>query len=333
MDRELSLEFVRVTEAAALASGRFMGRGDKEAADQAAVDAMRSVFDTVQINGTVVIGEGEMDEAPMLYIGEQVGIGSEPCVDIAVDPLEGTNLVAKGLPNALSVVAIANRGCFLHAPDIYMDKIAVGPGARGCVDLDASVRENLENVARALNRNVRDLTAIILDRPRHKDIIEEIRRSGSRVKLISDGDVSAAIATALDNTGVDILFGSGGAPEGVIAAAALKILGGEMQGRLLPEDDEDLQRIHEMGLEDAGKLLFLEDLVRGDDIFFAATGITDGDMLSGVRYQGKTAKTHSLVMRGITGTMRDIHATHTLERKPRFVSEPASCRRDKASDR
>ncbi len=326
MERELSLEFVRVTEAAALASGRLMGRGDKEAADQAAVDAMRSVFDTVHINGTVVIGEGEMDEAPMLYIGEKVGNGSEPIVDIAVDPLEGTNLVARGLPNALSVVAIALQGCFLHAPDIYMDKIAVGPRARGCIDLDATVSENLEAVAVALKRNVQDLTAIILDRPRHQKIIEETRRAGARVKLISDGDVSAAIATSIDNTGVDILFGIGGAPEGVIAAAALKILGGDMQGRLIPEDDEDMERIRNMGLKNVKKLLYLEDLVKGDDIFFAATGITDGDMLKGVRFRGQTAETHSLVMRGVTGTIRNIYATHTLEKKPLFIPESANCR-------
>ncbi|MEW5785052.1 MAG: class II fructose-bisphosphatase [Bacillota bacterium] len=326
MERELALEFVRVTEAAALASGRLMGRGDKVAADQAAVDAMRTVFDTVHINGTVVIGEGEMDEAPMLYIGEKVGIGTEPCVDVAVDPLEGTNLVAKGLPNALAVVAVAPKGCLLHAPDIYMDKIAVGPRARGCINLDAPVEENLKALARALDRDVRDLTAIILERPRHAEIISAIRKTGARVKLITDGDVSAAIATAIDNTGVDILFGSGGAPEGVIAAAALKCLGGEMQGRLLPEDDEDLTRIRKMGLADPDKLLLLDDLVKGDDVFFAATGITDGDMLNGVRYRGQTAETHSLVMRGITGTIRNIYATHIIEKKPHFVFRKSGCR-------
>ncbi len=319
MERELALEFVRVTEAAALASGRLMGRGDKEAADQAAVDAMRSVFDTVHIDGRVVIGEGEMDEAPMLYIGERVGTGGEPCVDVAVDPLEGTNLVAKGLPNALSVVAVAPRGCLLHAPDIYMDKIAVGPKARGCIDLDAPVEENLKAVARALERDVRDLTAIILDRERHVELIAAIRAAGARVKLITDGDVSGAIATAIENTGVDILFGSGGAPEGVIAAAALKCLGGEMQARLKPEDEEDLRRIREMGLEDPYKLLLIDDLVKGDDVFFAATGITDGDMLKGVRYRGRTAETHSLVMRCVTGTIRSVSATHVLARKPGYV--------------
>lgn len=327
MERELSLEFVRVTEAAALASGRLMGRGDKEAADQAAVDAMRAMFDTVSIDGTVVIGEGEMDEAPMLYIGERVGSGTEPCVDIAVDPLEGTNLVAKGLPNALSVVAIAERGCFLHAPDIYMDKIAVGPIARGCVSLDAPVAENLGQVAEALKKDVADVTAIVLDRERHRHIIEETRKAGARVKLISDGDVSAAIAAALENTGVDILFGIGGAPEGVIAAAAIKILGGEMQARLAPEDEEDLARIRELGIADHDKLLLLEDLVSGDDIFFAATGITDGDMLRGVRYRGRTAETHSLIMRGVTGTIRNVYATHILDKKPRIISDPPACRR------
>jgi fructose-1,6-bisphosphatase II len=320
LERELALEFVRVTEAAALASGRLMGKGDKEAADQAAVDAMRTVFDTVHIDGTVVIGEGEMDEAPMLYIGEKVGTGVEPCVDVAVDPLEGTNLVAKGLPNALSVVAIAPRGCLLHAPDIYMDKIAVGPRARGCISLDATVAENLKAVARALNKSVGDLTAIILDRPRHTGIIEEIRATGARVKLITDGDVSAAIATAIEDTGVDILFGTGGAPEGVIAAAALKCIGGELQGRLKPDGKEETDRVIRMGLDDVNKLLLLDDLVAGDDIFFAATGITDGDMLRGVRYLGASCQTHSLVMRGITGTIRNITATHYLAKKPSYVS-------------
>jgi fructose-1,6-bisphosphatase II len=329
MERVLALEFVRITEAAALAAGRLMGRGDKEAADQAAVDAMRDVFDTVQIKGTVVIGEGEMDEAPMLYIGEQVGCAAGPCVDVAVDPLEGTNLVARGLPNALSVVAVAPRGCLLHAPDIYMEKIAVGSRARGCVDLDASVRSNLQAVAHALNKDVRDVTAIILDRPRHARIIEEIRAAGARVKLISDGDVSAAIATALEDTGVDILFGTGGAPEGVIAAAALKCLGGELQGRLKPDGDDEISRVHKMGLKDINKVLSLDDLVVGDDVIFAATGITDGDMLRGVRYRGQTADTHSLVMRGLTGTIRNITATHFLEKKPRYVARPRHCRPEK----
>ena len=322
MERELSLEFVRVTEAAALASGRLMGRGDKEAADQAAVDAMRSVFDTVHINGTVVIGEGEKDEAPMLYIGEKVGISEEPLVDVAVDPLEGTNLVAKGLPNALAVVAIAPQGCLLQAPDVfYMDKIAVGPKACGCINLEASVNENLKAVASALDRDVQDLTAIILDRPRHEKVIADIRQAGARVKLISDGDVSAAIATAIDSSGVDILFGIGGAPEGVIAAVALKILGGDMQCRLIPRDNEGRESKGSIGGQDLYRLLLLEDLAKGEDLFFAATGITDGDMLGGVRYRGKTAETHSLVMRGITKTIRNVHAIHKLERKPHYVAQ------------
>ncbi len=327
MERELALEFVRITEAAALAAGRLMGRGDKEAADQAAVDAMRNVFDTVDIDGIVVIGEGEMDEAPMLYIGEKVGTGTEPNVDVAVDPLEGTNLVAKGLPNALSVVAVAPRGCLLHAPDVYMEKIAVGPRAKGCINLDATVIENLQAVAHALEREVQDLTAIILDRPRHAKIVKDIRAAGARIKLISDGDVSAAIATAIDNTGVDILFGTGGAPEGVIAAVALKCLGGEMQARLKPEGEEETARVSKMILNPT-KLLLLDDLVLGDDIFFAATGITDGDMLQGVRYRGRTAETHSLVMRGLTGTIRNIYATHILDRKPRFVARKAGCKQN-----
>ena len=327
MERELSLEFVRVTEAAALASGRLMGCGDKEAADQAAVDAMRSVFDTVHINGTVVIGEGEKDEAPMLYIGEKVGISDEPCVDVAVDPLEGTNLVARGLPNALSVVAVAPQGCLLQAPDIfYMDKIAVGPKACGCINLDATVTENLKAVASALDRDVRDLTAIILDRPRHAKIIAEIRKAGARIKLISDGDVSAAISTAIGTSGVDILFGIGGAPEGVLAAVAIKILGGDMHCRLIPRDNGDQDRNYKTDLEDPYRILLLEDLAKGEDLFFAATGITDGDMLSGVRYRGQTAETHSLVMRGITRTIRNVHAVHELERKPRFVAKDIRCR-------
>ena len=319
MERELALEFVRVTEAAALASARLMGRGDKIAADQAAVDAMRRTFDTVFIDGTVVIGEGEMDEAPMLYTGEKLGTGDQPEVDVAVDPLEGTNLVAKGLPNALSVLAVAGRGCLLHAPDIYMDKIAVGPKAAGTIHLDAPVKDNLKAVAQALNREVEDLVAIILDRPRHQKIIQDVREAGARVKLITDGDVSTAIATAVEGSGVDILFGIGGAPEGVLAAAALKCLGGEIQARLYPEDDEDKEKITKMGIADMNKLLHMDDLVKDDDVIFAATGITDGDMLKGVRFLGKTAFTYSLVMRGKTGTVRFVEAIHRLDKKPRFV--------------
>jgi len=320
VERELALEFVRVTEAAALSSGRLMGRGDKEAADRAAVESMRRAFDTVYIDGIVVIGEGEMDEAPMLYIGEKVGAGTPPQVDVAVDPLEGTNLLAKGLPNALSVLAVAPRNCLLHAPDMYMDKIAVGPKAAGCINLDDSVESNVRNVARALGKEVEDIVAIVLDRPRHEHIIKELRRLGARARLISDGDVSAALSTAIEEAGVDILFGIGGAPEGVLAAAALKCMGGEIQGRLVPEDDEETARIKEMGLEDPRQLLLMEDLIRGDDVIFAATGITDGDFLQGVRYSGTTATTHSLVMRSITGTIRLIKATHQLRLKPHYVA-------------
>jgi fructose-1,6-bisphosphatase II len=321
MERSLTMELVRVTEAAAIASGRWMGFGKKEEADEAATSAMRKVFDTIPMRGTVVIGEGEMDEAPMLYIGERLGLGYLPEVDVAVDPLEGTNIVAKGLWNALSVVAVANRGDLLHAPDMYMQKIAVGPAAVGKVDIDAPVEDNLKAVAQALGKDMEDLVAVILDRPRHAKLIEEVRRAGARIKLISDGDVAAAINTAFPDTGVDILFGSGGAPEGVLAAVALKCLGGEIQGRLLPENEEQLERCKKMGIEDPNKVLRLDDMVKGDDAIFAATGVTDGELLRGVRYKGTTATTHSLVMRAKTGTVRFIEAKHRLEKKPNFVVE------------
>ncbi|HLS88258.1 MAG TPA: class II fructose-bisphosphatase [Sphingobacteriaceae bacterium] len=316
MQRELTLELVRVTEAAALAAARWMGRGDRKQADQAAVDAMRALFDTVDVKGTVVIGEGEIDEAPMLYIGEEVGTGQGPEVDIAVDPLEGTNLVALGLPNALSVVAAAPRGCLLHAPDIYMDKIAVGPACVGKVSLDASVTENLQAVADALGKKVADVTAIILDRPRHEQLVKEVREAGARIRLISDGDVAAAIATALPGTGIDVMFGIGGAPEGVLAAAALKCLGGEIQGRLKPRNDEERQRAADMLGGDPERLLLMDDLVRSRDVIFACTGITKGDMLDGVRFTAEGAITQSLAMRAHTGTVRDIRAIHHPERKP-----------------
>lgn len=316
MDRELSLEIVRVTEMAALNCARWMGRGQKMEADDAATTAMRKMFDTVQIDGTVVIGEGEMDEAPMLYIGEKLGTGVDPKVDVAVDPLEGTNILAKGLWNAMAVVAIAPAGSFLHAPDMYMEKIAVGPKARGKVDLDAPIEDNLRAVARALNKDVSDVVAVILDRPRHQHIIDEVRRAGARIKLISDGDVAAALNTAFPETGVDILFGTGGAPEGVLAAAGMKCQGGELQGRLVPEDDEQLARCRSMGIEDVSRVLRMEDLVKGDDAIFAATGVTDGELLRGVRLEGYArATTHSIVMRAKTGTIRFIQATHDLSRK------------------
>ncbi|MDA8353855.1 MAG: class II fructose-bisphosphatase [Firmicutes bacterium] len=321
MERSLTMELVRVTEAAAVASGRWMGFGKKDEADAAATTAMRKVFDTVPMRGTVVIGEGEMDEAPMLYIGERLGLGYLPEVDVAVDPLEGTNIVAKGTWNALSVVAVADRGHLLHAPDMYMDKIAVGPEAVGKVDINAPVEDNLKSVAQALGKDINDLVVVLLDRPRHSKVIEDVRRTGARIKMISDGDVAAAINTAFPDTGVDLLLGSGGAPEGVLAAVALKCLGGEIQGRLLPEDDEQYQRCVQMGIEDPGRVLFMDDLVKGDDAIFAATGVTDGELLKGVRYRGTQATTHSLVMRARTGTVRFIDGKHRLEKKPNLVLE------------
>ncbi|SCX75281.1 class II fructose-bisphosphatase [Alkaliphilus peptidifermentans] len=325
MDRSLSLELVRVTEAAALASASYMGRGDKEGADQAAVDGMRSTFAGLSIKGTVVIGEGELDEAPMLYIGEVVGCGEgeEVEVDIAVDPLEGTNLIAKGLPNAIAVVAIAPKGCLLHAPDTYMKKIAVGPKAKGVVDITATVKENLEAVAKALDKNIEDVTVIIQDRERHGEIIKEVREAGARIKLFSDGDVAAAMATGFEETGVDILMGIGGAPEGVIAAVALKCLGGDMQGMLHPMSDEEWARCKELGLseEDVNRILNLDALVSSDDCFFAATGITQGDLLKGVLYLGSNrAQTHSVVMRGKTGTIRFVEAIHRLDKNETLIN-------------
>lgn len=315
MERELALEMVRVTEAAALTSARWMGLGKKDEADGAAVDAMRRMFDTVQVTGTVVIGEGEIDEAPMLYIGEKVGCGG-PEVDVAVDPVEGTSLVAKGMPNSIAVIGVAPRGCLLHAPDIYMDKIAVGPCAAGKVHLDAPPAQNLAAVAKALNREIRDLVVVILDRPRHEKIIQQVRDAGARVKLITDGDVAPAVSAAVAGSGVDMLLGIGGAPEGVLAAVALKALGGDFQGRLCPEDKAQEERIISMGIADPRQHLTLEDMVKGDDCFFAATGITDGDLVRGVRFYGETASTHSIVMRAKTGTVRYIEARHNLPRKP-----------------
>lgn len=321
MERSLTMELVRVTEAAALASARWMGRGKKDEADDAATTAMRRVFDTVPMSGTVVIGEGEMDEAPMLYIGEQLGMGEGPELDVAVDPLEGTNIVAKGTWNALSVLAVAEKGNLLHAPDMYMEKIAVGPAAVGKIDINAPVKDNLKAVAEALNRDISDLVAVILDRERHAKIIEDVREAGARIKLISDGDVAAAINTAFDDTGVDILFGTGGAPEGVIAAVALKCLGGELQGRLVPQSDEEVERCKKMGIVDLKQVLYMEDLVGGDDCIFAATGVTDGELLRGVRFKGSTAKTQSIVMRAKSGTVRFINADHRLEKKPNMIVE------------
>jgi fructose-1,6-bisphosphatase II len=314
MERELALELVRVTEAAALACAREMGRGDKMKADALAVDAMRAAFDTLDIAGEVVIGEGELDEAPMLYIGEKVGRGGQP-VDVAVDPLEGTNLVAKGLNGSIAVVAIAPKGSLLHAPDMYMEKIAVGPEAAGCIDITASITANLRWVAKAKGRDVSDLTVVILDRERHQAMIREVREAGARIKLISDGDVAPAVAAAIGDTGVDMLLGIGGAPEGVLAAAALKSLGGDMQARLKPANEAEEERARSMGLADPHQVLRLSDLVKGDDVIFAATGITDGELLRGVRYSGNGAKTHSIALRSQTGTVRFIEALHRLDKK------------------
>lgn len=322
MERSLSMELIRVTEAAALSSARWMGRGDKDSADGAATSAMRDVFDTVPMKGTVVIGEGEMDEAPMLYIGEKLGTGYGPRVDVAVDPLEGTSIVASGGWNALAVLAIADHGNLLHAPDMYMDKIAVGPAAVGKIDINASVTENLRAVAEAKNKDIEDVVAVILNRPRHEKIIAELREAGARIKLIDDGDVAAAINTAFDHTGVDILFGSGGAPEGVIAAVALKCLGGEIQGKLLPQNEEELIRCRKMGIEDIDAVLRMEDLVRGDDAIFAATGVTDGELLRGVQFKGTNATTHSVVMRAKSGTVRFIDGQHNIKKKPNLVFKP-----------
>jgi len=317
MDRNLALEFVRVTEAAALAAGRWIGRGEKNAADQAAVTAMRNAFNSIEFDGLVVIGEGEMDEAPMLYIGEKVGQERGPRIDIACDPLEGTTITAKGGTEAIAVIAAAEEGGFLHAPDMYMNKIAVGPRARGAIDITKSVSWNLREVARALDKDVADLMCISLDRPRHEAIISEIRANGARIRLIGDGDVSAAVATAEDDSGIDILFGSGGAPEGVIAAAALRCLGGDMQGQLIFSNDTEKERAKKMGVDDLNKIYKLEDLARGN-VMFIATGVTSGSFLDGVRYGGGGAFTHSVVMRSETGTVRDIKARHQFDRKPRY---------------
>jgi fructose-1,6-bisphosphatase II / sedoheptulose-1,7-bisphosphatase len=315
MDRNLALEAVRVTEAAALAASRLMGRGDEKAADQAAVDAMRQALNGLNIDGTVVIGEGERDEAPMLYIGEKVGAGGPP-IDIALDPLEGTTITAKGGPNALAVIAMAEAGGFLNAPDVYMDKIAVGGGLpAGVVDLDAPPAENLKNLAKAKHVDVSDIVACILDRPRHADLIAKVRAAGARILLISDGDVSGVIATSRSDSGIDIYLGSGGAPEGVLAAAALRCIGGQMQGRLLFRNDDEKGRARKLGISDLNRKYEMLDLAKGD-VMFAATGVTDGTMLRGVRRFQGGATTHSMVMRSKTATVRLIEASHHFARKP-----------------
>jgi fructose-1,6-bisphosphatase II len=313
MERRLLLEVVRVTEVAALAAAHRMGQGDNEAADQAAVEAMRGELGRVDLKGRIVIGEGERDEAPMLFIGEEVGSGAHT-VDIAVDPVEGTNLVAKGLPNAIAVLAVAERGGLLHAPDIYMDKLIVGPTSAGHVDIRHPVEENLAAMARALRRSVTDLVITILDRPRHADLIARVRGAGARIKLISDGDVSAAIAAAVRGTGVHGVMGIGGAPEGVLAAAALRCLGGGMQGRFWYRNDKERDRVRGMGITDPDRVFGIDDLAPGDSIVFAATGITDGDLFRGVRLFGGGARTHSLVMTRKSGEVRFIESIHIQDR-------------------
>ena len=309
-DRNLAMELMRATEAAALAAGRWMGRGDKNAADGAAVEAMRVVLSSVRMEGIVVIGEGEKDEAPMLFNGEQIGDGSPPSMDIAVDPVDGTTLTALGRGGAIAVIAMSERGTmFDPGPCVYMDKIAAGPAAADVIDIDAPAKANLEAVAKALGEKVSDVTAVILDRDRHTDIIRECRDAGARIRLIPDGDVAGAISVAWRNSGNDILFGVGGTPEGVIAACALKALGGSIQGKLWPRNDEERKSALDAGY-DVDKVLMLDDLVAGDDVFFAATGITDGELLRGVRYWGDGAATQSLVMRSKSGTIRVIDAQH-----------------------
>jgi len=316
VDRNLALEAIRVTEAAALSCARLAGRGDEKAADQAAVDAMRRAFNALSIDGTIVIGEGERDEAPMLYIGEKVGAGG-PQVDIALDPLEGTTICANGAPNALAVIAMAEHGNFLHSPDTYMDKIAVGPAGKGIVDLDKTPTQNLNALAEAKQCKVEDLTVIILYRPRHEALIKEVREAGARIRLIGDGDVSAAIATTKPETGIDLLMGIGGAPEGVLAAAALRCVGGDMQGRLKPRNDGEIERAKKMGIKDINKKFSIEELAAGD-VMFAATGVTDGDYLQGVHFFSGGATTQSVVMRSSTRTIRIINATHYFEHKPNY---------------
>lgn len=318
MDRNLALEIVRVTEAAAIASARWMGRGDSDRADQAAVDAMRKAFDSVDIHGTVVIGEGERDEAPMLFIGEEVGQrdSASQVVDIALDPLEGTSICATGGVGATSVIAIAEKGQFLHAPDTYMDKIAVGPAGKGIVHIDETPEKNIRELARAMNKSVSDLTVVILQRPRHEELIAKVRQTGARINLIQDGDVSAAIATAWGDTGIDMLLGVGGAPEGVISAAAMKCLGGDFQGRLKFRSDEEKARATKMGVKDLTCAYMMEELAAGQ-VMFVATGVTHGPLLDGVRFLANDrAQTHSIVMRSKTGTIREIRAHHQLKMKP-----------------
>ena len=319
-DRNLALELVRVTEAAALAGSRWMGRGDKEGADGAAVDAMRHVLNSVPMDGVVVIGEGEKDEAPMLFNGEAIGDGSPPQTDIAVDPIDGTTLTALGRGNALAVIAVSERGTmFDPGPCVYMEKIAVGPEAKGRVSLELSVTENLQAVAAAKGESVREVTAVVLDRPRHDELVAEIRGAGARIRLIPDGDVAGAISTAWPDSGADILFGIGGTPEGVITAAALKCMGGEQQGRLWPRNDDERQAAIDAGY-DLDRVLSIDDMVAGDNCFFAATGITDGELLKGVHFAGDSVFTESLVMRSKSGTVRVVNGRHKAAKLKEYAA-------------
>jgi len=319
-DRNLAMELVRVTEAAAMAAGRWVGRGDKNGGDGAAVDAMRQLIGTVSMRGVVVIGEGEKDEAPMLFNGEKVGNGWGPDCDVAVDPIDGTTLMSKGMPNALAVLAVAERGAMYDPSAVfYMEKLAIGPEAAGAVDIAAPVSENIRRVAKAKEVGVADVTVTVLDRPRHRDLIAEIRRTGARIRFISDGDVAGAISAARPNTGVDMLIGIGGTPEGVIAAAALKCMGGEIQGKLWPQTDEERSRAREAGL-DLGQVLTTDELVRGNNVFFCATGVTDGDLLRGVHYRAGGATTQSIVMRSKSGTVRMIDGYHRLTKLREYSS-------------
>ena len=308
--RNLALELVRVTEAAALKAGRWMGRGQKEAADQAAVDAMRMVLNTIPMDGVVVIGEGAKDKAPMLFEGEHLGCAGEPKTDIAVDPIDGTRLLAQGMANSISTVAVAERGAMFESPYVaYMDKIAVGPAAAQSIDINASVATNLESVARALNKDVRDLTVVMLERPRHEKLAEQIRETGARIRFIMDGDVAGAVMAATPETGIDVLMGIGGAPEAVVAACAIRCIGGEMQCKIWPRNDDEWAAVNAHGI-DVTRVLTAGDLVHGDDIFFAATGITDGELLKGVHYFGGGATTQSVVMRSRFGTIRRVDTVH-----------------------
>lgn len=320
MDRNLALNLARVTEAAALSAGKWLGKGDKNGADGAAVDAMRRMFDTVEIDGTVVIGEGEIDEAPMLYIGEKIGTKSgEEQVDIAADPIDGTNSVAAGGTNSIAVLAVAPKGCLLNAPDIYMDKIACGPKAKGAIKLDDSPTENIKRVAEKLNKNIDEITVAILDRPRHEKIIKEIRKLGARIKKVSDGDIVTAIECCFEESGVDLIMGRGGAPEGVIAAAALKCLGGDFQGRLHPTDEKQEARCKDLH-SDLNKVYEIDDLVKGNEVIFSVTGISKGEILDGVKYyENNIATTESLVLRLPSGTQRFIKSTHRLDLKPDYA--------------